>query len=154
MNIIDIIFGIIVLFFTFKGFTRGLIAEAIGIISFVAAFHFNGVYNPYICEFLSHFVKIETGFVLRFLSYIIFYFVVFFSLKFVTSFLGKIFGGLGVLDNILGGVSLFLLSVLLLGFISIGIDKAIPIGSAEDYRIESKIYYPIQNFVKSSVFLN
>lgn len=152
MNIIDIIFGIIILFFTFKGFTRGFVAEAIGIISFISAFYYNGVYNGFVCNIISSIIKIEYGLFLRILSFIIFFFIVYVSLKLLSSFLKKIFGGIGVIDNIIGGVALFVLSVVLLGVVSIGIDKVISISSAEDYRITSKIYYPIQNFVKSNIF--
>lgn len=152
MNIIDIIFGIVILFFSFKGFRRGFVAEAIGIISFVLALYYNADYNSYISKIISNLLGIESAFLLRIASFVVFYIVAFLLLKVVSSFFKNIFGGIGVIDNIIGSVALFALSVVILGFVSIGIDKVVPIRSAEDYRLESKLYYPVQNIVKSNIF--
>jgi len=151
MNILDIIFAVPLIWFAYKGFTKGLIIELASLVALLVglygAIHFSHITASYIQKHINAGDYIEIiAFVVTFIGIVI-------AVRFVAKAIEKVanFAALGIINKLAGGVFGFLKAAVIVSFLLFIINKTdkyftiIP----KDVKQESKIYRHIVDLAPS-----
>ncbi|MDD4289970.1 MAG: CvpA family protein [Patescibacteria group bacterium] len=123
MNYVDIIFLILILFFTITGFRKGLVRALGGIIAIILGFYGASIFYPQISLWLQGLTSIFSGPISHVLAFIMVFIVVNRVAMILVYVLDKIFSipVIGFVNKLLGAVFGFLAGLLLIGILVLAI---------------------------------
>ncbi|WP_329902927.1 CvpA family protein [Porphyromonas pogonae] len=157
MNWLDLVLIIIIGWFTVKGFLKGAVKQILGIAIFIIALRESWRLQPWVETNILPVFNVTGSMVKPFSILLSFVFFVIIG-TIIGYFLIQIpkLGFLGFINHLVGGLCGFIITVLVIGYISLGFDKIVPARSSAydaqpaktDSRVESKFYYKIQHLVK------
>ena len=151
MNYIDIIILILVTFFCYKGFKRGLIKEMISLLSLIVGIYLASQFSFFLeDQLIKHFSRYKE--IISSISFIIIFSIIYLSLKLAEIIISKISKTLylGIINYPLGLVfgglkTLLILSILMIEieYLETKLNFKIP----EEQKTQSLLYSPISNII-------
>ncbi len=149
MNVIDLILGLFLLYFAYKGYSSGFIISVTTLLGLIFGFYA----ASYFSEYTSNWLTTDMGFKsqnLKLISYILTFVIVvvliFLLGKFLTSVVKTV--GLGIVNRLAGALLGVLKGALIASFVFMLFNKIDPAEGlmSKEIKSESVLYKPVASF--------
>lgn len=146
MTTIDIVFGLFLLFFAYKGFTNGLIVSIATFLGLIIGFYAASYFSEYTADWLINHAGMQSKNI-KFIAYILTFVITIVLIFFLGRFLTKIIKtvGLGLVNRLAGALLGIAKGALILSFLILFLNKIDPASKliSQDKKRESVFYKPV-----------
>ncbi len=142
MNILDIIIAVPLIWFTYKGFTKGLIIELGSLVALLIGIYGAINFSDVTASFLQN--HINAGNYIKIISFVVTFVAIVVGVRFIAKALEKVvdFASLSIVNKIAGGVFGFLKIAIIVSVLFIAVQKLEKYISMipKETKVESKLY--------------